>query len=34
LLAGLAMAAISQSFFVVPAGNAGVVFNVFGGLQP
>ncbi len=34
LLAGLAIAAISQSFVVVPAGNVGVVFNVFGGVQP
>ncbi|WP_299430752.1 prohibitin family protein [uncultured Meiothermus sp.] len=34
LLVGLAMAAISQSFVVVPAGNVGVVFNVFGGVQP
>ncbi|MCS7067483.1 MAG: prohibitin family protein [Meiothermus sp.] len=34
LLLGLAMAAISQSFVVVPAGHVGVVFNVFGGVQP
>ncbi|GIW33331.1 prohibitin family protein [Meiothermus sp.] len=34
LLVGLAIAAISQSFVVVPAGNVGVVFNVFGGVQP
>lgn len=34
LLIGLAIAAISQSFVVVPAGHVGVVFNVFGGVQP
>jgi len=34
LVAGLAIAAISQSFVVVPAGHVGVVFNVFGGVQP
>ncbi len=34
LLAGLAIAAVSQSFVVVPAGHVGVVFNVFGGVQP
>ncbi|WP_027881420.1 prohibitin family protein [Meiothermus rufus] len=34
LLGGLALAAISQSFVVVPAGHVGVVFNVFGGVQP
>lgn len=33
LLVGLAIAAISQSFVVVPAGHVGVVFNVFGGVQ-
>jgi len=34
LIAGLALAAISQSFVVVPAGHVGVVFNVLGGVQP
>lgn len=34
LIIGLAIAVISQSFVVVPAGNVGVVFNVFGGVQP
>ena len=34
LLAGLAVAALSQSFVVVPAGHVGVVFNVLGGVQP
>lgn len=34
LIIGLAVAVISQSFIVVPAGNVGVVFNVFGGVQP
>lgn len=34
LLVGLAIAAILQSFVVVPAGHVGVVFNVFGGVQP
>ena len=34
LLAGLAIAALSQSFVVVPAGHVGVVFNVLGGVQP
>ncbi|AWR85863.1 prohibitin family protein [Meiothermus taiwanensis] len=34
LLVGLAIVAISQSFVVVPAGHVGVVFNVFGGVQP
>jgi len=34
LIAGLALAALSQSFVVVPAGHVGVVFNVLGGVQP
>jgi len=34
LIAGLAVAALSQSFVVVPAGHVGVVFNVLGGVQP
>lgn len=34
LAIGLIIAAISQSFVVVPAGYVGVVFNVFGGVQP
>lgn len=34
LLVGLAIALISQSFVVVPAGQVGVVFNVITGVQP
>ena len=34
IIAGIALGAISQSFVVVPAGFVGVVFNVFGGVQP
>lgn len=34
LLIGLAVAVVSRSFVVVPAGHVGVVFNVFGGVQP
>jgi len=30
---GIATAGLSQAFVVVPAGNVGVVFNVFGGVQ-
>lgn len=30
---GLVAAGLSQAFVVVPAGNSGVVFNVFGGVQ-
>jgi prohibitin 2 len=33
VLVGLALAILSRSFVVVPAGNVGVVFNVFGGIQ-
>lgn len=33
VLVGLALAVLSRSFVVVPAGNVGVVFNVFGGVQ-
>jgi regulator of protease activity HflC (stomatin/prohibitin superfamily) len=33
-LVGLVVAVLSQSFVVVPAGHVGVVFNVFGGVQP
>jgi len=33
VLLGLVAAALSQAFVVVPAGNSGVVFNVFGGVQ-
>ncbi len=32
-LLGLVAAGLSQAFVVVPAGNVGVVFNVFGGVQ-
>ncbi|MER3443084.1 MAG: membrane protease subunit, stomatin/prohibitin [Meiothermus sp.] len=31
---GLGVALLSQSFVVIPAGHVGVVFNVFGGVQP
>jgi len=34
LLVGLAVAFLSQSFVVVPAGNVGVVFNALRGVQP
>jgi len=34
LAVGLVIAVISQSFVVIPAGYVGVVFNVFGGVQP
>ena len=34
LLIGLVVAVVSRSFVVVPAGHVGVVFNVFGGVQP
>ncbi|RIH86718.1 HflK protein [Meiothermus luteus] len=34
LLVGLGLAVLSQSFVVVPAGHVGVVFNIFGGVQP
>ena len=33
LIAGLAVAALSQSFVVVPAGHVGVVFNILRGVQ-
>ena len=33
VLLGLVAAGLSQAFVVVPAGNVGVVFNVFGGVQ-
>lgn len=33
VLLGLVSAGLSQAFVVVPAGNVGVVFNVFGGVQ-
>ena len=32
-LIGIVAAGLSQAFVVVPAGNVGVVFNVFGGVQ-
>ena len=32
-LFGLVAAGLSQAFVIVPAGNVGVVFNVFGGVQ-
>lgn len=32
-LLGLVTAGLSQAFVVIPAGNVGVVFNVFGGVQ-
>jgi regulator of protease activity HflC (stomatin/prohibitin superfamily) len=34
LLLGLALAVLARSFAIIPAGNVGVVFNVFGGVQP
>ena len=33
VLLGLVAAGLSQAFVVVPAGNVGVIFNVFGGVQ-
>ncbi|MFO8149432.1 MAG: SPFH domain-containing protein [Trueperaceae bacterium] len=33
ILAGAALAFLSYAFVVIPAGNVGVVFNVFGGVQ-
>lgn len=33
ILAGAAVAFLSFAFVVIPAGNVGVVFNVFGGVQ-
>lgn len=33
-IVGLGVAVLSQSFVVIPAGHVGVVFNVFGGVQP
>ncbi len=33
VVVGIVLALISNAFVVVPAGNAGVVFNVFGGVQ-
>ena len=30
---GVAAAVMSQAFVIVPAGNVGVVFNIFGGVQ-
>jgi regulator of protease activity HflC (stomatin/prohibitin superfamily) len=33
VLVGLVAAGLSQAFVVVPAGNVGVVFNIFGGVQ-
>ncbi|MFW5899147.1 MAG: prohibitin family protein, partial [Jiangellaceae bacterium] len=33
IVLGLAGAALTQAFVVVPAGHVGVVFNVFGGVQ-
>src|SRR6056297_3054359 len=32
-LVGLVAAGLSQAFVIVPSGNTGVVFNVFGGVQ-
>ncbi|MEX2502678.1 MAG: prohibitin family protein [Trueperaceae bacterium] len=32
-LAGIVFGGFSQSFVVIPAGNVGVLFNVFGGVQ-
>lgn len=34
IVAGIALGAVSQSFVVIPAGFVGVVFNIFGGVQP
>ena len=33
LVAGIAVAILSRSFLVVPAGNVGVVFNAFSGVK-
>ncbi len=33
IVVGAALAFLSAAFVIVPAGNAGVVFNVFGGVQ-
>lgn len=33
IVAGVAVAFLSFAFVVIPAGNVGVVFNVFGGVQ-
>lgn len=33
IVAGAAIAFLSAAFVIVPAGNVGVVFNVFGGVQ-
>jgi regulator of protease activity HflC (stomatin/prohibitin superfamily) len=33
ILAGLVVSFLGASFVVVPAGNVGVVFNIFGGVQ-
>ncbi|MER3556020.1 MAG: membrane protease subunit, stomatin/prohibitin [Meiothermus sp.] len=33
LVVGLAIAVISRSFVIIPAGYTGVVFNIFGGVQ-
>lgn len=33
IVAGIAFAVVSSAFVVVPAGNVGVVFNIFGGVQ-
>lgn len=33
IILGLAVAVLSRSFVIIPAGNVGVVFNVFGGVQ-
>ncbi len=33
IVVGVAVAVLSSAFVVVPAGNVGVVFNVFGGVQ-
>jgi len=33
ILAGAALAFLSYAFVIIPAGNVGVVFNVFGGVQ-
>lgn len=32
-IAGVAFAVLSQALVIVPAGNVGVVFNIFGGVQ-
>jgi regulator of protease activity HflC (stomatin/prohibitin superfamily) len=34
VIIGLALAVLSRSFAIIPAGHVGVVFNVFGGVQP